>query len=119
GRAAWRGVVPAERLPVHLRTLVGTNWMGPGVNAVVYPLRRGELINFVGAVNGVSWTSESWTTRGTHEEMQADFNGWHEDIHALIRNIDVPLKWAFRGREPLRKWTVGRVTLLGDAAHPT
>lgn len=120
GRAAWRGVVPAARLPEHLRRLVATNWVGPGVNAVVYPLRRGELINFVGAIGNVKgWTSESWTDAGTTEEVLADFQGWHADIQQIVRQIEVPLKWAYRGREPLQQWSVGNVTLLGDAAHPT
>jgi salicylate hydroxylase len=77
------------------------------------------LINFVGAIGNVTWTAESWTARGTREDLLDDFKGWHPEIQELIHNIDVPLKWAFRGREPLMSWTEGRVTLLGDAAHPT
>ena len=44
--------------------------------------------------------------------------GWHEDVQALIRNVEVPFKWALMAREPLQRWSVGRVTLLGDACHP-
>lgn len=40
-------------------------------------------------------------------------------MHHLIRNIEQPYKWALMGRPPLRKWSEGRVVLLGDAAHPT
>jgi salicylate hydroxylase len=47
----------------------------------------------------------------------ADFRGWHDDIQAFIRAIDTPYKWALMVRAPLERWTVGRVTLLGDAAH--
>lgn len=49
----------------------------------------------------------------------ADFEGWHEDIQTMIRTIDVHFKWALMVREPISNWTVGPVTLLGDAAHPT
>ena len=47
GIMAWRGLVPMERLPPHQRRLVGANWMGVGGHVVTYPLRRGEILNFV------------------------------------------------------------------------
>jgi salicylate hydroxylase len=77
------------------------------------------LINFVGTAERDDWHVESWTERGTTEEALNDFAGWNEDVQTLIRNIETPFKWALLGREPLEQWTVGRVTLLGDAAHPT
>jgi salicylate hydroxylase len=84
---------------------------------VHYPLRAGRVMNFVGALERGDWQVESWSARGTSEELAADFSGWHADIHALIRNIPVPYKWALMVRPPLPRWTVGRVTLLGDACH--
>lgn len=119
GLLAWRGLVPMETLPERLRRLVGTNWVGPGGHVVHYPLRSGALMNFVGTAERDDWRVESWTERGTTEEALNDFPGWNEDVHTLIRNIETPFKWALLGREPLAQWTVGRVTLLGDAAHPT
>lgn len=119
GCMAWRGLVPMERLPERLRAHVGTNWIGPGGHVVMYPLRRGELLNFVGIVERDDWTGESWTDAGSREECAADFKGWHPDIHEIIGNIDTPYKWALIGRDPLPKWTNDRVTLLGDACHPT
>jgi len=119
GLLAWRGLVPMKHLPERLRRLVGTNWVGPGGHVVHYPLRGGELLNFVGTAQRNDWQVESWTERGTTEEALGDFPGWNEDIHTIIRNIDIPFKWALLGREPLERWTVDRVTLLGDAAHPT
>jgi salicylate hydroxylase len=74
-------------------------------------------MNFVGALERSDWQVESWSARGTSEELAADFKGWHEDVHALIRNIPVPYKWALMVRPPMQRWTVGRVTLLGDACH--
>jgi salicylate hydroxylase len=118
GCSAWRGVIPAERLPERLRISSGVNWVGPGRHVVTYPLRRGELINFVGVVETDEWNTESWTARGTHAECAADFAGWHEDVHALIDNIDVHYRWALLGRAPIASWHKGRVVLLGDACHP-
>jgi len=115
GLVAWRGVIPRERLS-HL-PLAGTNWIGPGRHVVHYPLRRGELLNFVGIVERDDWQVESWTAQGTREECLADFAGWHADVHALIEAIDVPYKWALMTRAPMARWSNGRVTLLGDACH--
>jgi salicylate hydroxylase len=119
GCIAWRGTVPAERLPSHLRRPVGANWVGPGRHVVTYPLRRGELVNFVGVVEREGWETESWTERGSHDDCAADFAGWHADVHALIDNIDVHYRWALMSRAPIARWSSGRIVLLGDAAHPT
>ena len=118
GCIAWRGVVPAERLPAHLRRAVGANWVGPGRHVVTYPLRRGELMNFVGVVEGQAWETESWTARGSHQACAADFVGWHPDVHALIDNIDVHYRWALMSRPPIERWSKGNVVLVGDACHP-
>jgi salicylate hydroxylase len=119
GCLAWRGVIPMERLPQHMRRAVGTNWVGPGAHVIHYPLHGGKLMNFVGIVERDDWQVESWTQKGTHEECRADFTAWHEDVHEMISHIDVPYKWALMARPPLTQWSVGRVTLLGDACHPT
>ena len=119
GIIAWRGLVPMSRLPSHMRRLVGTNWVGHGGHVVTYPLRRGEILNFVGAVERDDWQVESWTEQGTRDECARDLGRWHDDVQAIIRNIDTPYKWALLGREPLAHFARGRVCLLGDAAHPT
>jgi salicylate hydroxylase len=119
GIVAWRGLVPIEHLPPHMRQPVGTNWMGHGGHVVTYPLRRGDLLNFVGAVERDDWQVESWTEAGMREECRRDLGRWHEDVQSIIRNIDTPFKWALLGRDPLPHFAQGRVCLLGDAAHPT
>jgi salicylate hydroxylase len=118
GCMAWRGVIRADQLPARLRRPVGTNWIGPGGHVIHYPLRRGELMNFVGIIERSDWTVESWTAVGTVAECERDFAGWNDDVHALIRAIDVPYKWALMQRAPLAQWSRGHVTLLGDACHP-
>ena len=117
GIIAWRGIIPMERLPARMERRVGVNWVGPGGHVVHYPLRGGAVLNFVGALERTDWQIESWSARGTTEELAADYRGWHEDIQTLIPNIPVPHKWALMVRPPMPRWTVGRVTLLGDACH--
>ena len=119
GIMAWRGVIPMERLPSRMRRMVGTNWVGPGGHIVHYPLRSGALMNFVGVRERADWQVESWSVAGSRDECAADFAGWHEDIQLMIRAIDVPYKWALMHRAPLPRWSVGRVSLLGDACHST
>jgi salicylate hydroxylase len=118
GIVAWRGVVPMERVPASISRTIGTNWIGPGRHVVHYPLRAGHLLNFVGVGERADWTVEGWNVRGTTEEALNDFPGWHADVHALIRNIDVPYKWALALRPTMDAWSMGRCTLLGDACHP-
>ena len=119
GLMAWRGVIPMERLPERMRRMVGTNWVGPGGHIVHYPLRGGRLMNFVGVRERADWQVESWSVAGSVDECAGDFAGWNDDIQLMIRAIDVPYKWALMHRAPLPRWSVGRVSLLGDACHST
>ena len=119
GLVAWRGTIPIGRLPERLRTPINALWVGPRRHAVQYPLRRGELMNLVAVVERSDWRDESWTTRGTHADMANDFKGWHADVHTMMAAIEQPFLWALILRKPLPRWSMGRVTLLGDAAHPT
>lgn len=118
GIVAWRGVIPMDKLPPHLVRDVGVNWIGPGGHIVNYPIRRGELMNFSSVVENQDWKTESWSSPSTVEACLADYPGWHEDVQDYIRAIPQPFRWALLSRKPLENWTQGRVTLLGDAAHP-
>ena len=121
GNVAWRALVPADRLPEGMVRPMSTAWWGPRGHFVHYYVRRGELVNCVCVKEKVGWEVESWTERGEFEELKADFAGWHEDIQTLIDNADrqALYKWALFDRKPMRSWSKGRVTLLGDACHPT
>ena len=119
GFMAWRGVVTMERLPERLRQRYGMTWIGPHGHVVTYPLRRGALLNFVTAIERDDWRIESWSEAGTVEECRRDLARWHQDVLAIVDAIEVPYKWAMLGREPLAHWSEGRVSLLGDACHPT
>jgi salicylate hydroxylase len=119
GIMAWRGLVPMQRLPAHQRTRVGANWIGVGGHVVTYPLRRGEILNFVGVVERDDWQVESWTQPGTQAECLRDLDAWHDDVKTIIRSADSLFKWALLGRDPLDRYVEGGVCLIGDAAHPT
>jgi salicylate hydroxylase len=119
GEVAWRGLIPMQTLPERMRAWVTSNWIGPHGSVTMYPVRRGELLNFVGLVERDDWRVESWIEQGSIDECARDFAGWHEDIQFLIRRIAAPFKFALFLREPLAHWSVGRVSLLGDACHAT
>jgi salicylate hydroxylase len=119
GCVAWRGLVPIEKVPPGISRNAGTNWLGPHGHVLHYPVRRGEVLNFIAMVERDDWQVESWTVAGTTDELANDFRGWHADIHGIIREIAVPYKWALMVRPAMPRWSAGRVTLLGDACHPT
>jgi salicylate hydroxylase len=121
GNVAWRGMVPVERLPRGLINPVATIWMGPGKHFVHYYVRSGRLVNCVCVVERRGWEVESWTERGELADLKRDFVGWHDTVQELIRNMDdeACYRWALFDRNPMRTWGEGRVTLLGDACHPT
>jgi len=119
GAVAWRGLIAMDKLPPHLSQLITTNWLGPHGHVLHYPVRRGELMNFISIVERDDWRVESWIVEGTRDELAGDFRDWHADVHTFIDAIDTPYKWALLARGPMPRWSQGRVTLLGDACHPT
>ena len=119
GCVAWRAVVPMQRLPADVATMVSTNWLGPRGHVLHYPIRGGELMNLLAMVERDDWQVESWTVQGSTAELAHDFPGWHADVQTIIQNVDTPYKWALMVRGPMECWSKGRVTLLGDACHPT
>lgn len=119
GCVAWRGLVAMDRLPSHLAQLLTTNWLGPHGHVLHYPVRRGELMNFISIVERDDWRVESWIVEGSRDELAADFRDWHADVHTFIDAIETPYKWALLARGPMERWSSGRITLLGDACHPT
>lgn len=119
GMVTWRGVIPMELLPEHLRAMVGNTWIGPGGHVVTYPLRNAKLLNFVATIDRHDWQQEAWNIEGTSEECANDFKGWHPDLHTIIKVAPKLFKWALMVRDPMPAWTQDRVSLLGDACHPT
>ena len=118
GCAAYRGLVPAERLAQLELEVTTQMWMGPGGHFVHYFVRDQRLVNFVAVVEQDSWTRESWTDRGNVADALSAFAGWHPQIHEILESVDETFIWALFDRAPLPQWSSGRVTLLGDACHP-
>ncbi|KWF32775.1 hypothetical protein WL88_25875 [Burkholderia diffusa] len=121
GQVAWRLSIPTERIPETLRPpLASTIWCGPENHAVMYYMRAGALLNFVGCVER-PWEEESWTARRSWNELDEDYAGWHPIVRAAIENVDKDqcYRWALNNRKPVKTWTTKRIALLGDAVHPT
>ena len=122
GQVAWRCTVPTERIPPALRPpIVSSIWCGPKNHAVMYYLRGGALLNFVGCVESATPEEESWTARRPWAELDAEYRGWHPMVRAVIDLVDREqcFRWALNQREPAARWSLRRTTLLGDAVHAT
>jgi salicylate hydroxylase len=117
GVRAYRGLISREKLPgwpeaAHMV------WMGDGKHFIVYPVRSGRLLNYVGFVPTKDETIESWSAAGDVRELAASFDGWDSQIVRLLETVETCYWWGLYDRRPLTSWTSGRLVLLGDAAHP-
>jgi salicylate hydroxylase len=118
GCVAYRGLVPAEKLSGLNLPVESQIWMGPGKHFVHYFVQAGKLVNFVCLIDRDGWTKESWTEPGDVAEVRAAYEGWHEQVRSIIASVDETFVWGLFDRAPLLRWSVNRVTLLGDACHP-
>ncbi len=121
GQVAWRGLVPADRLPPDVIAPDANVWVGPGRHFVAYYLRGGELINFVAVEERDQWADEakeSWQVKGRMRDVRAAFDGWDPAIGTLLAACEACFLWGLFDRAPLPRWTDGRAALLGDACHP-
>src|SRR5687768_601773 len=117
GTVAYRGLVGRERLadwPMDRWQM----WAGPSKHFLVFPVRRGEMVNYVGFVPADRAMKESWSAPGDPDTLRREFDGWDPRIGSVLKQVDQCFRWALYDREPLPTWTKGRLTLLGDAAHP-
>lgn len=118
GNVAWRAVVPRSDLGNLDIPPGAVVWAGPKRHAVTYPLRGGDLINFVGIVEQDGWHTESWVEQGAREDLAKDFTGWAPLIQKLVEQAPQTFRWALFDRAPLPIWSDRNVALLGDACHP-
>jgi len=117
GSVAYRGTVPSDRVPGFPNER-WQMWLGQGKHFLVFPLRAGKLLNYVGFVPADKEMKESWSAPGDPDMLRAEFAGWDPRIEALLLKAEKTFRWALHDREPMPTWTKGRLTLLGDAAHP-
>ena len=117
GSVAYRGLVPHDRIP-HWPTERWQMWLGTGKHFLAFPVRAGTIINYVGFVPADEEMKESWSAPGDPDVLRREFAGWDARIAELLRHVQTTFRWALYDREPLPVWTNGRLSLLGDAAHP-
>jgi 3-hydroxybenzoate 6-monooxygenase len=118
GHVVYRAVIEKKDFPADLQWNAASIWVGPNCHLVHYPLRGGEQYNVV--VTFHSRDKEEWSVReGSAEEVLSYFEGICPRARQLIELPKDWKRWATADREPIAQWTYGRVTLLGDAAHPT
>jgi salicylate hydroxylase len=117
GFRAYRGVIPFDKVP-GWRSESHLVWMGDGKHFMVFPLRSGSLLNYVGFVPTNNQTAESWSALGDRDELAASFEGWDPRVTDLLSKVESCFWWGLYDRKPLNKWVNGRLALLGDAAHP-
>jgi salicylate hydroxylase len=118
GNACWRGLTPVSAMEPGLIQPDMTVWFGPGASVVHYYIRGGSVVNWVAMFESDQWAEESWTARGSRDEMLERFADWHPTIRALLAGSPDCLKWGLFDRDPLPQWSKGRATLMGDACHP-
>lgn len=118
GNVAWRMTVPTDALRQAKIDPAVTNWLGPGGHVVHYYVRRGELVNVVAVYETNAWVEETWSHRGDKSTLLQMYGKWNERLLELFSTAPQCFEWGLFDRVPLKAWTKGRVTLLGDSAHP-
>ncbi len=117
GTISYRGLVARERIPEWPMDR-WQMWAGPSKHFLVFPVRHGTMVNYVGFVPTDEQMKESWTAPGDPAALRREFEGWDPRIGNVLAQVDHTFRWALYDREPLPTWSKGRLTLLGDAAHP-
>ena len=117
GHITYRAVLPASEVPPDLRRSDMVLWAGPKCHLVHYALRGGELFNLVAVFHSDRY-EEGWNATGDPAELHERFSGTCDFVKSMLNKITEWRMWVLCDREPIKEWSKGRVTLLGDAAHP-
>jgi len=120
----WRGVTRWKPI-LSGASMVRAGWLSHG-KMVIYPIRAADsdglqLVNWVAEIETPNYRKRDWNRAGSLDDFIGPFSDWHFDwcdVPALIRGADSVLEFPMVDQDPLPRWTFGRVTLLGDAAHP-
>jgi salicylate hydroxylase len=118
GYAAYRALVPAERIaPLGLGPGMGV-WLGPDRHFAHYWIAGGRLLNVIGYVPDRSGRAEAWTDVADIADAREQYRNWHPTVRAMLDAVDEVLLFGLYDRLASDAWSVGRIALLGDAAHP-
>ena len=117
GHITYRAVLPTSEMPEQWRWRDMVLWAGEKVHLVHYPLRTGELFNLVAVFHSNRY-EEGWDSYGDPAELHERFAGTCAPVRALLNKIESWRMWVLCDRSPIKEWSRGRITLLGDAAHP-
>jgi salicylate hydroxylase len=117
GTVVYRGVVPRAAIEDVHPDRVNRYWLGPRRHVVSYWIGASELLAVNVAVREAELARESWTDETSPDEVLPYLHGWEEGVLTRLRRCTTLLRGAVFVRRPLERWTFGRVTLLGDAAH--
>ncbi len=117
GHVAYRGLISAYTVPGWPKD-VHRVWMGEQKHFMVYPVRGGSLLNYVGFLPRSEAVAETWSGTGDPDALRASFADWDPLVGQLLHHVEQTYWWGLFDREPLSTWTQGRLALLGDAAHP-
>ena len=115
GSMAYRGLISAAS--VNWPAGAMHNFLGPSRRFMIYPVRAGELLNYVAFVPMDDQIRESWSAPGDPVALAAEFAGWDPMVQAVLAQVETCFRWGIYDREPLPAWSRGRLSLLGDAAH--
>lgn len=118
GQLAWRGLVAAESVRPDAVPTGAIVWMGPGRHLVCYPVRGGELINFIAVVDRHGWAEDGWRQPGDPNALRAAFAEWADPVPHFLDAVTDCFLWGLFERPDQPHWVNGRIALIGDAAHP-
>jgi salicylate hydroxylase len=117
GHICYRAIIPIGSVPAHMQANAMTLWVGPKMHMVLWPMRQGAFCN-VTVVFHSDRFEEGWDTYGDPDELRERIAGTHAWVRDFVASVQDWRMYVLRDRDPVRNWSQGRVTLLGDAAHP-
>ena len=122
GQTAWRTLLPRTRLPAPFDASIVGLWLGPGAHLVHYPVRGGKELNLVAIVDRArtapALDPANWNALADPVALRAQFTRWSTAPRSLLEMAQGWRAWSLHTLRPLRRWSAGRIALLGDAAHP-
>ena len=117
GHIAYRAVLPMDEVPEELKQNAAMLWVGPRNHLIHYPIRDWELFNVVAVFHSDKYV-EGWNEPGDRDELLTRFADVGTLPMSLLERVSDWRMWVLCDREPRDVWSRGRVTLIGDAAHP-